>query len=436
MAAMAAMHDLLSDHDAGDLLQRLDQLVEIGVSLSRERDIDKLLESILVAAKSITNADGGTLYRMQDGRKLGFEIMRNDTLGIAMGGTSGVAIPFYPVSLYDEDGKPVNSMVVAYAVHHDCSINIADAYTEAGFDFSGTKRFDQKTGYRSQSFLTIPIKNHENEIIGVLQLINAKDRETGVVKPFSEADRRLVESLASQAAIALTNRLLINHLEELFESFIKVINAAIDEKSPYTGGAQRSRSGTDHDAGRGGQSLRPRPAEGFHDDRAGPLRAEDRGPAARLRQGDHAGSRRRQGDEAADDIRPHRADRHALRSRQARRADRAFGRSAGARGTPRRDRGRSGVPAPLQYRQRVDGSGRSRARAWDRPQVPLERPEREGDRFPERGRAREPHRALRNAHRRRAPGHQSPHRRDDPDARGAAVAEAPVERGRIRRRPP
>ncbi len=222
--------------ESGDLLQRLDQLVEIGVALSSERDIDKLLESILVAAKSITNADGGTLYRMQDGRDLKFEIVRNDSLGIAMGGTSGVPIPFHPVHLYDNQGKPVHSMVAAYAVHHDCSVNIADAYTEKGFDFSGTKRFDEKTGYRSRSFLTIPIKNHEAEIIGVLQLINAKDRASGAVRVFSEADQRLAESLASQAAIALTNRLLINHLEALFESFIKVINAAIDGKSPYTGG--------------------------------------------------------------------------------------------------------------------------------------------------------------------------------------------------------
>ena len=222
--------------DSGDLLQRLDQLVEIGVALSSERDINKLLESILVAAKSITNADGGTLYRMQDGKDLKFEIVRNDSLGIAMGGTSGVPIPFHPVHLYDGQGKPVHSMVAAYAVHHDCSVNVTDAYTEKGFDFSGTKRFDEKTGYRSRSFLTIPIKNHENEIIGVLQLINGKDRVTGEVQPFSEADQRLAESLASQAAIALTNRLLINHLEELFESFIKVINAAIDDKSPYTGG--------------------------------------------------------------------------------------------------------------------------------------------------------------------------------------------------------
>jgi HD-GYP domain-containing protein (c-di-GMP phosphodiesterase class II) len=236
IAAIAATHERANTQDAGDLLARLDQLVDIGVALSRERDIEKLLESILVAAKSMVNADGGTLYRMEDGRKLAFEIMLNDTLGIAMGGTSGEPIPFYPVSLYDGRGEPVNSMVVAYAVHHDCSVNIADAYTEAGFDFSGTRRFDAKTGYRSRSFLTIPLKNHENEIIGVLQLINAKDRQTGAVQPFSEADRRLVESLASQAAIALSNRLLINHLEGLFESLIKVIAAAIDEKSPYTGG--------------------------------------------------------------------------------------------------------------------------------------------------------------------------------------------------------
>ena len=103
-------------------------------------------------------------------------------------------------------------------------------------DFSGTRNFDKKTGYRSKSFLTVPMKNHENEIIGVLQLINAADPRTGEIVPFSSSDQRLAESLASQAAIALTNRLLINHLEYLFESFINLINAAIDDKSPYTAG--------------------------------------------------------------------------------------------------------------------------------------------------------------------------------------------------------
>jgi HD-GYP domain-containing protein (c-di-GMP phosphodiesterase class II) len=127
-------------------------------------------------------------------------------------------------------------MVVAYAVHHDRSVNIVDAYAAEGFDFTGTKNFDKKTGYRSKSFLTIPMKNHENEIIGVLQLINARDRMKGDVVAFSASDQRLAESLASQAAVALTNRILINHLEALFESLINLINAAIDDKSPYTGG--------------------------------------------------------------------------------------------------------------------------------------------------------------------------------------------------------
>jgi HD-GYP domain-containing protein (c-di-GMP phosphodiesterase class II) len=219
-----------------DLVERFEELNRIGIALSSERDLNRLLETILVAAKSITRADGGTLYRMTEERTLKFEIMRNDTLNIAMGGTTGVAIPFYPIYLYDKQGAPIESMVVAYAVHHDRSVNIADAYTEEGFDFTGTKNFDKKTGYRSKSFLTIPMKNHENEIIGVLQLINAKDRASGEVVPFSSGDQRLAESLASQAAVALTNRLLINHLEALFESLINLINAAIDDKSPYTGG--------------------------------------------------------------------------------------------------------------------------------------------------------------------------------------------------------
>ncbi len=230
------MNQMQRPPDSTNLFERLEQLNQIGVALSKETDINRLLEAILVAAQKITHADGGTLYRMGEERTLKFEIMRNDTLGIAMGGTTGTPIPFYPLNLFDTDGTPITSMVAVYAVHHDESVNIADAYTEEGFDFSGTKNFDKKTGYRSQSFLTVPMKNHENEIIGVLQLLNAKDPVTGKVTAFSTEDQQLAESLASQAAIALTTRLLINHLENLFESFINLINAAIDDKSPYTAG--------------------------------------------------------------------------------------------------------------------------------------------------------------------------------------------------------
>ncbi len=222
---------------SSDLFRRLEQLNAIGASLSKERDTDRLLESILVAAKTITHADGGTLYRMtEDRRALRFEILRTDSLKIAMGGTTGNAINFPNLPLVNSTGQPNDAMVAAYAAIHDKTVNIVDAYTEAGFDFSGTRSFDQRTGYRSQSFLTVPMKNHEGEIIGVLQLINALDPASGQVTPFSLADQSLAESLASQAAIALTNRLLITQLEELFEAFINLINLAIDEKSPYTGG--------------------------------------------------------------------------------------------------------------------------------------------------------------------------------------------------------
>src|SRR5688500_7213973 len=228
------MNDLSSGRGGDDLLKRLEQLNHVGIALSQEKDITKLLEAILVAAKDVTHADGGTLYRMTEDRSLKFEIIRNDTLGIAMGGTTGVEIPFYPIYLFDKDGGPIKTMVAAYAVHNDRSVNIPDAYTVEGFDFTGTQNFDKKTGYRSKSFLTVPMKNHEGEIIGVLQLINCKDPISGDVVSFSDADQHLAESLASQAAIALTNRLLINHLENLFESFIGLINTAIDDKSPYT----------------------------------------------------------------------------------------------------------------------------------------------------------------------------------------------------------
>ena len=220
-----------------DLLRRLEQLNEIGASLSKERDITRLLENILLAAKAITNADGGTLYRMLDDHKsLRFEILRTDSLRIAMGGTSGNPISFPNLPLLAEDGKPNDSLVAAYAAIHHQTVNIADAYTEPNFDFSGTRRFDERTGYRSRSFLAVPMRNHEGEVIGVLQLINAQRPDSTEVVNFSVADQSLVESLASQAAIALTNRLLMTQLEELFESFINLINLAIDEKSHYTGG--------------------------------------------------------------------------------------------------------------------------------------------------------------------------------------------------------
>ncbi|NOU01576.1 MAG: GAF domain-containing protein [Gallionella sp.] len=224
-------------HSSDNLIPRLKELNEIGIALSQQRDLNSLLETILIAAKRLTHADAGTLYLYQPEQQiLRFEIVRNDTQKTAMGGTSGVAIRYEPVRLYDDAGNPNHAMVVSHAALTGETINIPDAYAAEGYDFSGTKRYDAKHGYRSHSFLTVPMRNHENELIGVLQLINAWDRSTSTIVPFSIDDQQLLESLASQAAIALTNRRLVQQLEELFEAFVQLINTAIDDKSAYTGG--------------------------------------------------------------------------------------------------------------------------------------------------------------------------------------------------------
>lgn len=219
-----------------DLPKLLGELNAIGIALSAEKDHQRLLEMILMRAKEITHADGGTLYSRTDDNRLKFEIMHNDTLSIHMGGSGGEEIPYYPVRLYEDDGTPNNHNVAACAVLENKTINIPDAYADQEFDFSGTRNFDQKTGYRSRSFLTVPMTNHENKIIGVLQLINAKEIETGKIHPFSALDQQLVESLASQAAVTITNKSLIDAQKALFDALIKLIANAIDEKSPYTAG--------------------------------------------------------------------------------------------------------------------------------------------------------------------------------------------------------
>lgn len=218
------------------LERQVKNLAEIGLSLSKEKDMNVLLENILLEAKRIANADGGTLYMKTDDDRLRFEIMMTDSLKFHMGGTSGQDIPFYPVKLYEDDGKSNKNMISAYVGLTGETVNIPDAYKAKGFDFSGTKAFDEKTGYRSKSFLTVPLKNHEDEIIGVLQLLNAQDKKTGDLVSFSGEIQDVVEALSSQAAVAITNKNLIRDLEILFESFIKLIASAIDAKSPYTGG--------------------------------------------------------------------------------------------------------------------------------------------------------------------------------------------------------
>ena len=221
-----------------ELEGQIKNLSEIGVALSKEKDRGKILETILLEAKRISVADGGTIYMKTDDNRLKFEIMMTDSLGIHFGGTSAEPMPdtIYPVKLYNpETNQPNHKNVSAYAALTGKTVNIKDAYKEKGFDFSGTKGWDKRHGYRSKSFLTVPMKNHEDNIIGVLQLLNAKNTNTGEIASFSTSIK-MIESLASQAAIVITNKNLIRELEVLFESFIKLIATAIDKKSAYTGG--------------------------------------------------------------------------------------------------------------------------------------------------------------------------------------------------------
>ncbi|WP_292435930.1 HD domain-containing phosphohydrolase, partial [Methylobacter sp.] len=216
------------------IICQVEKLTEIGIALSAEKDTTKLLEKILIGAKSITNSDGGTIYQVVD-NTIKIEIIHSDSLGISLGGGGNVInIPNIP--LYDENGEPNLKNVVCYSYHNNKTINIDDAYDAVHFDFSGTKAFDKKNNYRSKSFLSIPLTNHQGEIIGILQLINAIDPETQKIIEFDAVSQRFAEALASQAATVLTKQQLIIELENMFESLVKLIATAVDEKSPYTGG--------------------------------------------------------------------------------------------------------------------------------------------------------------------------------------------------------
>ena len=220
-----------------DPVELVKRLTHIGKALSSERDRDTLLEHILLAAKEIAHADGGTLYLLSpEGDVLDYVIVRTDSLGIAFGGTTGKKPPFKIVRLYDpETGEPDLRTQVVRAVIRKEALNVVDAYTSREFDFTGTKKFDMKYGFRTRSVITIPMINHRGEPIGCVQLINAKDPGTGATIAFSDTMVEIIASLASQAAVIVDKETLITEQKVLLESFIKMMAQAIDAKSPYTG---------------------------------------------------------------------------------------------------------------------------------------------------------------------------------------------------------
>ncbi|MDD2761659.1 MAG: GAF domain-containing protein [Methylomonas sp.] len=221
------------------LIQQIEKLIEIGIALTNEKNAEILLEKILLYAKSLTGADGGTLYRTE-GSDMRIAIIHSDSLKIHLGGSSGKKADFAAVPLYMPDGSVNLNHVVCYSYHNKIAVNVLDVYDpDDDFDFSGPKEFDRQYHYRTKSLLTIPLKNHEGDIIGVLQLINAIDSVSGQVVDFDAVSQKITTAMASQAAIVLTQQQLIADLEKLFQSLVKLVATAIDQKSPYTGAHSR-----------------------------------------------------------------------------------------------------------------------------------------------------------------------------------------------------
>lgn len=216
-----------------DVSAILSEFLKVSTALSTEKDTTKLLEYVLLAAKRLSQADGGTIYSVNAKQELVFDTLFNDTLNLHMGGSSGNTIPFSSIPIYI-NGQPNVNAVVAHSAAKGKVINIPDVYNVSEYDMTSAKAMDKHNGYKTLSILTVPMNNHEGDLIGVLQLINAQEDDE--VIPFSRRVERTVIALASLGSVALTNRQLIDDMGELFEAFTQLIAKAIDEKSPYTGG--------------------------------------------------------------------------------------------------------------------------------------------------------------------------------------------------------
>ncbi len=216
-------------------LDMITRLSRIGVSLSVERDLDRLLERIVEEVCGFLNADGGTLY-LREGESLRFAISRNETLGIRMGGQSGDPVNIPPLPLD-------SSFVSGYAILNNKTVNIDDVYTSDLFDFTGPKKVDADQRYLTRSMLVVPMADHEGTVIGALQLVNCVDPVTGHLGPFDQHYVILAESLASQAAVAINNSRLLLETERLFEAFLTVMATGLDARSKYTHGHVRRVAG-------------------------------------------------------------------------------------------------------------------------------------------------------------------------------------------------
>ncbi len=213
---------------------QISELTTLGKALGSDKDIRALLEMILSIAGRFTRADGGTLYLVDHARQsLVFNVIQNKSLGMT---ETKKTINLPGVPLYHRDGSPNYSNVSAYVFHTGKIVNIKDVYRTKKFQFDGTRKFDETLNYKSRSMVVIPMTNHEDEIIGILQLINSIDPFTGMITSFTREDQEKAAALASQASVILTQQSLILEMKTLFEAFITAIAVSIDEKSKHTGG--------------------------------------------------------------------------------------------------------------------------------------------------------------------------------------------------------
>ncbi len=201
----------------------IQKILDTGIALSKEKDRNLLFDRILDCSMDIADCDGGTLYIVSRDA-LEFKVMKTVSLGIDRG-KNGEKIDLPPVPLKKEN-------ICAYSVICKKSVNIPNVYESDLFDFSGPRRYDSMTGYHTQSMLTIPLLNQEEEAVGVLQLLNAADKEGNII-PFDPEIEHVLLSLASQAAIAVANINYMNEIKEQMWSFTEAMAEAVDKRTPY-----------------------------------------------------------------------------------------------------------------------------------------------------------------------------------------------------------
>ena len=212
--------------------KELAMLEKISIMLTQERDFDKLFGYVLDAAIEYSNAEGATIYMVDDDSKqLRFIKVFNSVMNVSLNADQ---IDWPPIPLFTEE-EPNLTNLATLCYHHKCSYNIADVYEQEIFDNSGTLKYDKLNNYRTKSIVAIPMKDHKNRIIGVIQLVNVLNDEGDKIA-FIEEEIGNLEVLASFSAILMNNQMLIKDIQTSFHQFISSIAWAIDKKSKHFSG--------------------------------------------------------------------------------------------------------------------------------------------------------------------------------------------------------